>query len=161
MALFIYILFITITLINTEQFIEEKCQYRSEKELKLHFQQEIEKYFYMISIGINHNPEMEFLFSNSILNNPNIVHKDRKCSIIGNYELCPHTQLNFTRNDRFPFKVSYSVCNCDKCNFFNGHCVPVTITRPVLYRTFCDSDNYWEWKYGFEKIPVQCICVKN
>lgn len=146
--------------VNANEFIEENCKFRSENELKSYFEKNLEKYFYTLSIGFNHNPEMEFLMSNCILKSYDIKSKSKECSIIDNYELCPHSQINITRKDRFPFIITYSVCNCEKCLYkLNGRCTPITISKPVLYRTICDMDNYWKWKFGFEKIPIDCICI--
>ncbi|RNA31485.1 hypothetical protein BpHYR1_053510 [Brachionus plicatilis] len=105
---------------------------------------------------------MEFIFSNVILDYAHIKIESKECSIIDSNEVCPHTTVNVTRQNRFPFKVTYSICNCDNCLYIkNCRCVPIMIKRPVLYRTICNSDNYWDWKFGFEKIPIQCNCIKK
>lgn len=161
MNVILILIFLFDYFVNANQFIEEKCQYRSEIELKFDFQQKLEKYFYTLSIGVNNNPELEFLISNFILKPHEISDNRKECTIIDKYELCPHSQVNITRKDRFPFTITYSICNCEKCLYkFNGRCTPVTISKPVLYRTFCDLNNYWEWKFGFEKIPIHCICIQ-
>ncbi|CAF0785276.1 unnamed protein product [Brachionus calyciflorus] len=164
--LYAFILYLCWSLIsNCRAVYEIKCKNPSVDELKQKLQSEMINNFYMIPKGFEPDHDNQIYISNVIFDLTDSVYQNQKrkeCSIIDNFELCPHTHVNVTRNDRFPYLVNYSLCDCSSCLFVhNGHCESVVSSRPILYRTFCNASNIWEWKLGIEKIPVECICIHD
>lgn len=79
------------------------------------------------------------------------------------YEIavCPYHFVDIVRDDRYPFNIKHAVCNCKNCIGFKSkisNCVPTFIASPVLSRSDCMSDGFFEWKYSMEFVPVSCSC---
>lgn len=73
------------------------------------------------------------------------------------------------RTDRYPNYIKNTKCDCKYCsNYFNNfgadllreeyECLSVYTRSPVLTRSSCSSDGYYEWKTSSEITIIGCVC---
>lgn len=105
----------------------------------------------------DHEFDRKNLFENSQCNE----HK-RNRTLINQQSLCPWKLTVIYRKEKYPHYKSMVKCTCETCtsksNFF-FECIPVFKTVPVLERTNCRTDGFFEWKRAKEKISVACVCA--
>lgn len=105
----------------------------------------------------DHQFDKNLFFENSECNE----HK-RNRTQMNQQSLCPWRFKILYRKDKYPYYTSIVKCTCETCSSKSSYffeCIPVFKKVPVLERTFCRSDGFFEWKKSFERISVACVCA--
>ena len=94
---------------------------------------------------------------------------DRNMTNLNQQSLCPWRYIISVRMDRYPSYRTEVKCTCDSCttkdrkalskNIYG--CVPVLRPQPVLLRSECGPDGYYEWKPSLDEVNVACVCAFN
>jgi hypothetical protein len=84
--------------------------------------------------------------------------------------ICPwHTRIQI-RENRYPYMITQSKCNCQNCLHLNTpnedavfKCMPVYKLIPALIRdSKCDASvGVYKWKPILERIAVTCVCSRS
>ena len=88
--------------------------------------------------------------------------------IIGK-NLCPWREEIVHRDNFYPRAIAKKICHCKNCPYLNPDvtkqdvqfkCTPVYTIMPALKRGNCIQGVY-EWKKGFDQIPLACVCSQS
>ena len=74
--------------------------------------------------------------------------------------LCPWYYSMNRDHKRYPVDITEAVCRSEKCGV--NECHPVYYNVPVLRQKnslTCDSDGYYEYEKGWQKISFGCSCA--
>ena len=99
---------------------------------------------------------------NLILENSQCNEHKRNRTLLNQQSLCPWKLTVFYRKDKYPHYISIAKCTCQTCTsksnlFFE--CVPVFKTVPVLERSICNPNGFFEWKKEIERMTIACVCA--
>lgn len=110
-----------------------------------------------------HNDLQNQIFDkDSFVENSQCDEHKRNRTSLNEKSLCPWRFTVFYRKNKYPHYISIAKCTCETCTskskyFFE--CVPVFKTVPVLERSTCKHNGFFEWKKETERMTVACVCA--